>query len=1539
MKSKALFVLLLLNNDGYSAQSEVDHGRDLIRPSVFPLDLAHPPLNKELMSAGQLGGLLYPTHDNPSRDTSAPLANLSFGSAIEAWNRHRYKEAYQLFNEHVQQFPHSPWVGEALLHQGCEARYEGRMNEAEQTYQRIIADNEGKTAEGAKRLLNKARLRMANLKALQNDIPQAQAYYRQLHAKGLDWRERTYASHWLLQLSKIQQDNLGLLDCGTQALGHLLEQAGHAEAAHQVRAQTPKHPTGFSLGELQALAKQHHYDLVGLRLEPGDLKRLPLPAIALVSWRNGKGHYWEIEAWNGDTLELYDPQNQDHYQQTVEEFKQQWHGEILAFARHATQAESLPGKHLALNEMEELSGGCCGVASPADHLGPPDTPGNSCSGTSGPHRGQPVWQVNPVTLNFYMDDTPLWYLPAKGPAIEFKLSYNSQSAMNYHQPFGNKWQLNYNTYLVEAPGGNVTIYLPDGKLITFVKTAQGYSLPARYGEISKLVKTAANDYSLSYPDGTTYRYAIPSGANSEQVFLTRITDAHGNAVDLGYNSSAQLIRVTDADGKSSKLAYNAQGLVTAIADPYGRVAKFTYNADGDLIKLTDMGGIKTSLAYDADKYISSINYGQGAWKIVTEPSDGLDNNDDPYPAPGKKMWENYRVTITSPLGAKEEYYYDGYHGSSWYISARDYLNYTVSRNNYTHAKKTEYAFTNLAGGNGLGVVSSVTTPYQNSQRFGYNAAGKITSLAFDTAPNGTYQYAYNALNNLIRITEPNTNITKFAYAPNGEDLLSATDGRGIQSFEYNATHDLTSLTDRLGNKTAIEYNSHGQPTRITDPQGIVTEYSYNAENRLAQVLRAGLPVSSYAYDDKGRIASKTGPDGMALEYIYDNLDRLVEIDYPDAKKTILKWSAIRPKLLDEIVLRDGRIAKFSYDAEQRVTLDINAENGSSRYEYDKNGNLIRFIDPNSVMTRWTYDLDNRVNRKIYSDDAQEVHTWNSRDLLASWRNARGNTIAYTYDSNANLTWVDYPASAIDTRYTYDKYSRATQRTDALGTFKYYYDANDNLTKIDGPWANDSITYQYDKLNRRVGMAVESGQTLEYGYDNLGRQNRITANGGAYTLAYDGTNPSPQSLLRPNGSVTHYQRDALQRTIQVSNETSIGTVINRHGYTYNDQDLKDSETLTHGAAYALTTPGLTTYQNNRLNQVLKTEPPHRDYLYDKDGNLTQGYTPDGYLFKAAYDAANRLQQVTYTDGGGIARKIVYSYGGDGLVGQIDKYVGTKLTEQTRLVRDGFLVVQELDGLNGNSVKRQYVWQNAAQGGIGRLLALLENGHRYDYVYDDNGNVMALLDEAQNVVATYTYSPFGQVQTASGVMAGQPMRFSTKYYDPDTGLSDFGYRFYRADVGKWLNRDPIGERGGVNLYTYIKNTPINSLDPYGLEDWHKDRNLHNRCPLFKPSPEKGDKEGYVDTKGNKWRKREKWESKEHKGDVFNRRDDVGGEYECEYTPDKFDACGGVLDRSGGTYNYAPTTDYLRIPHGVVDYFPHKMNPPDFKYTPIPWENLYY
>jgi RHS repeat-associated protein len=82
--------------------------------------------------------------------------------------------------------------------------------------------------------------------------------------------------------------------------------------------------------------------------------------------------------------------------------------------------------------------------------------------------------------------------------------------------------------------------------------------------------------------------------------------------------------------------------------------------------------------------------------------------------------------------------------------------------------------------------------------------------------------------------------------------------------------------------------------------------------------------------------------------------------------------------------------------------------------------------------------------------------------------------------------------------------------------------------------------------------------------------------------------------------------------------------------------------------------------------------------------------------------------------------------------------------------------------------------------------------------------------------YEYDPYGNRVQETGVRAEQnPFAYAGKYLDRETGLINFGFRYYSPELGRWLGRDPLGEAGGLNLYGFNHNSPLNYFDPFGLQ----------------------------------------------------------------------------------------------------------------------------
>ena len=238
--------------------------------------------------------------------------------------------------------------------------------------------------------------------------------------------------------------------------------------------------------------------------------------------------------------------------------------------------------------------------------------------------------------------------------------------------------------------------------------------------------------------------------------------------------------------------------------------------------------------------------------------------------------------------------------------------------------------------------------------------------------------------------------------------------------------------------------------------------------------------------------------------------------------------------------------------------------------------------------------------------------------------------------------------------------------------------------------------------------------------------------------------------------------------------------------------------------------------------------NESFSYDADGNLTQ----DG-RWAYTWDGENRLIGMESVASVPVVAKRKLSFAYD--------YLSRRSASRTQLwdagasawaygalhqyVYDGWNLVAELvDGVRVST----YVWgldlsgTMQGAGGVGGLLSVSQRqsvGGPLQTSYaipDANGNVMMLVDaQTLETAAEYEYGPFGELIRRTGPRAKEnPFRFSSKYQDEESGLLYYGYRYYDANTGRWLSRDPIGEKGGQNVYCFASNSPTGDIDFLGL-----------------------------------------------------------------------------------------------------------------------------
>jgi RHS repeat-associated protein len=143
--------------------------------------------------------------------------------------------------------------------------------------------------------------------------------------------------------------------------------------------------------------------------------------------------------------------------------------------------------------------------------------------------------------------------------------------------------------------------------------------------------------------------------------------------------------------------------------------------------------------------------------------------------------------------------------------------------------------------------------------------------------------------------------------------------------------------------------------------------------------------------------------------------------------------------------------------------------------------------------------------------------------------------------------------------------------------------------------------------------------------------------------------------------------------------------------------------------------------------------------------------------------------------------------------------------TAYAYDGDQVIAEYQG---DTLVRKFIYGS----GIDEPICMIISEGIYYYHFDGLGSVIALSDEAGDIAERYSYDVYGEPNRTSDI--GNPYLFTGRGYDVETGNYYYRARYYRPQIGRFLQADPIGYTCGLNLYSYCGNTPIICSDPYGL-----------------------------------------------------------------------------------------------------------------------------
>ena len=472
-------------------------------------------------------------------------------------------------------------------------------------------------------------------------------------------------------------------------------------------------------------------------------------------------------------------------------------------------------------------------------------------------------------------------------------------------------------------------------------------------------------------------------------------------------------------------------------------------------------------------------------------------------------------------------------------------------------------------------------------------------------------------------------------------------------------------------------------------------------------------------------------------------------------------------------------------------------------------------------TTWTYDAaTGSCLSKTYADGSTVTYTYTPDNLPLRTTYASGRWMENAYDARRQVVAVEY-SEGETVSLAYDAFSNEIAASNGVAFATFDRDANGNCTNDTVAVGEEIKTTRrtFDAFNRLTGI---DGTTYDYNADGLiaSISNAIAVVDYSYT---PDRLDAGYLLTLSNGMV--FTRSILRDGYRRSLATGIGNAVNGVAignlvYAYdalNRPITRNNDTFGYNARSEVTAANISGVPadygydeiGNSTNWTANCLNQYTEFTHDEDGNMAQcgdwTYT---------YDAANRLKTVCSND------VLIVTNFYDAKSRRVKK-----VTQEATMTffYDGWNLVEErIAYTNGTSSTIRYFWGKdlsgtlQGAGGVGGLLYLTIDGVPYIPCYDNIGNITRYLDANGNVVAQYTYDAFGNTMTKSGSLAGLfRHRFSTKYFDSESDLYYFDYRFYSPSLIRWLTRDPIEEKGGINLYEFCLNNALYSIDSFGCD----------------------------------------------------------------------------------------------------------------------------
>jgi RHS repeat-associated protein len=882
-----------------------------------------------------------------------------------------------------------------------------------------------------------------------------------------------------------------------------------------------------------------------------------------------------------------------------------------------------------------------------------------------------------------------------------------------------------------------------------------------------------------------YSVTVFNGSGQQSAMTTYGYDENNGSPQGVFGNQTSVTRwLSGGTSPKSQTVYNSAGMTAKLIDPLLNVTTYTYDSTGAFPQQIQYP--TTANAAHIEKFVYDSNSGRTTShtdqnnNVTTFSYDSMARTlSMGYPDTGRTTY-CYTDTGTETGGGTCSVL-----GPPYQVIVSEKISGSASRVSTLQidgfGRQTRRAVTNGESFpydemdtcyDGLGRVTFKSYPFQDSGPF-------ATPLSCGSPENGD-SFAYDSLNRTTSVTHPDGTSIITSYT--GRATSVQDEGNGTQRVQRISQVDglgrLTSVCEVSSTTLAVGISGSTAPASCGQDiaaTGFLTTYAYDALNNLTSVAQGPLNPRIFVYDSLSRMTSSTNPEsnanGTATIYTYDaNGNTITKVDARGITICYGTWNGSTCN------------GSTGYDALNRLLLKTYSDGTlQANFQYDAASN-------------WGQPLSNPIGR-----------------LTEEWTGTTSNPTAtiFSYDAVGRtafeilctpLNCPSNTASRYSLTYSYDLLGDVTAATNGLGvTFSYGHNAGARLTSVTSSLSNSNhpgtlfSAAHYNAAGSLVSATLGNGVNETRTYDARLRLTAVT-DGSLYklTIPTSGGYAADSNILAANDSVNGnwtYTYGALDR-LTASSQNS-GT--NAYSYAYDRFGNRWQQNVTHGTG---SPSSLAFDANNRITAS--------GVAYDAAGNVSNDGSHTYF-----YDAEDRLIQVGGTLGNCSTATACYIYDAEGR--RWNKSAGG-------------VTVDYLHDLAGHEVTEANAsagWNRTEIYAGGRHLATYGNGTggtTYFIHADWLGTERARSNVSGGSYETCTSLPFGDALTCTGTDIS-PMHFTGKQRDTESGLDDFDARYYASSLGRFMRPDEAlvdqqeENPQSWNLYSYVRNNPLNDIDPSG------------------------------------------------------------------------------------------------------------------------------